>query len=243
MKISFFLFIFCLIPQISFAEIQLGFEGGAVWQLRNDLQRPQVEGATRLSLDEIDKGPERFYRIEAYYRPKSNHGFRALYAPFALEVTDTPSDSIRYNNQDFSAGEEVTYRYMFNSYRLTYYYAFWGHGESQFNVGFTAKIRDAETRLTQGQITTSYDNVGFVPLLYLEYQTAINSDWFFHFNFDGLAGGPGRAFDFAFKLRRKINNWGMLGIGTRTLEGGADNEKIYNFSLLQYALIEFVAAF
>jgi hypothetical protein len=235
--------ILSLFPFLTHAEFQFGIEGGAVWQLRNDLQRPQVEGATRLALDEIDKGPESFYRLEAYYRPNSNHGFRALYAPFALEVTDTPSQVIRYNDQDFVAGEEVTYRYMFNSYRLTYYYAFWGHGESQFNVGFTAKIRDAETRLTQGSTVTSYDNVGFVPLLYIEYQKAINSNWFFHFNFDGLAGGPGRAFDFSFKLRRKVNDWGMLGIGTRTLEGGADNEKIYNFSLLQYALIEFVAVF
>lgn len=225
------------------ASVQIGIEGGAVWQLRNDLQRPQVEGATRVSLDEIDQGPESYYRIEAYYRTSSNHAFRALYAPFELEVSNTPTSSIRYNDQDFNAGEPVTYLFKFNSYRLTYYYAFWGHGESQFNLGFTAKVRDAETRLTQGTTETVYDNVGFVPLLYLEYQTPIGSNWMFHFNFDGLAGGPGRAFDFAFKLRRKLGQSSTLGIGTRTLEGGADNEKIYSFSFFQYAFLEFTSNF
>ena len=103
------LLIFLFFPFSLLASIQLGVEGGFVWQLRNDLQRPQVEGATRVALDEIDKGPEPFYRVEAYYRGSPNHGFRALYAPFELEVKNTPSSTIRYNNQDFSQGQEVSY--------------------------------------------------------------------------------------------------------------------------------------
>jgi hypothetical protein len=227
------------------ADIQLGFEGGGVWQLRNDLQRPQNTTATRLALDEIDSGPFSYYRVEAYIRPSDKHGFRFLYAPLTIEVKNTPTSAIRYNEQSFVAGSEVKYTYQFNSYRLTYFYALNGQSEKQFNIGFTAKIRDAETKLSQeaSSSQTSYDNVGFVPLLFLEYQRPVFSHWLFHFSFDGLAGGPGRAFDFAFKLRRKLGSLGQIGFGYRVLEGGVDNDKVYNFALLSFALVEWVVSF
>lgn len=225
------------------ASIKLSLEGGQVWQWRNDLQRPQNSSATRLALDEIDQGPKPYYRVELFLRPNSKHGFRLLYAPLSIEVKNTPESAIRYNGEDYIAGEEVTYFYQFNSYRLTYFYAFRGHGDQQFNLGFTGKIRDAETRLTQGNRVSSYDNVGFVPLLYLGYQTPISPNWLFHFSFDGLAGGPGRAFDFTFKLRRKLGKVSSFGIGTRTLEGGVDNDKVYNFSWLQYGLLDLTIGF
>ena len=228
-------------PSIALARlIDLQIEGGGVWQHRNDLQIPSNSQGTRFALDQYDSGPSPFYRLEGFYRFSKNHGLRALYAPFEVDLQNTPQNSVKFNGRTFNANQPIDFTYQFNSYRLTYFYAFWGHGDEQLNLGFTGKIRDADTRLTQNGQTTNYDNVGFVPLLYFEYQKLLGKNWFFHFNLDGLAGGPGRAFDFAFKLRRKIGNIGMLGIGTRVLDGGADNEKVFSFALFQYAVLEFV---
>lgn len=216
----------------------LVLESGVAWQTRNDVQIPNSASGTRFALDEADSGPFWFYRTEIFYRPAKNHGFRALYAPFEIQVQNTPASSITFDGTTFNAGESTTYDYKFNSYRLTYFYAFRGHGDSQLNVGFTAKIRDADVRLTQGARTENYDNVGFVPLFYFEYQEVISGNWLFHLSFDGLAGGPGRAFDVSLKLRRKFADWGFASIGTRFLEGGADNDKVYSFSLINYALVD-----
>ncbi|MBC76041.1 MAG: hypothetical protein CME64_08485 [Halobacteriovoraceae bacterium] len=224
-------------------KFQISVEAGQVWQLRNDLQIPNDDAGTRIELDEIDQGPEGFYRLEGYYRPAKNYGFRVLYAPLTLKLSNTPDSSVNFNDRTFSAGSEIDYEFKFNSYRLTWFYAFWGHGDEQFNLGFTGKIRDADTKLSQGSTSTNYDNVGFVPLLYLEYLKPLSDKWSFHFSFDGLAGGPGRAFDFAFKLRRDFDKYGALGAGLRTLEGGADNDKVYSFAFFQYALLEWSIGF
>ena len=53
----------------------------------------------------------------------------------------------------------------FNSYRFSYIYALRGFGKDQINVGFTAKVRDAETRFSQPGIVSSYDNIGFCAVV------------------------------------------------------------------------------
>ncbi len=189
-------------------KFQIGLETGAFWQIRNDLQRPQNTSNSLIKLDEIDSEPELFYRLESYFYATEKHAFRFLYAPLSIELKNRPTEVLVLNDQTFASGEEISFLYRFNSYRLTYFYSIYRTQEKQLNIGFTAKIRDAKTELRQGNRSTSFDNLGFVPLLYFEYLEPIFSNWFFHFNFDGLAGGPGRAFDFSFKLRRK---WQDLG--------------------------------
>ena len=65
---------------------------------------------------------------------------------------------------------------------------------NKFLSGFTAKIRDAEIRLTAVNITDKKDDFGFVPLLNLYAEYNFNN-WAAFFEGDGLAGEPGRAFD------------------------------------------------
>ncbi len=225
------------------SEVEVMVEGGGVWQYRNDLQIPPTTQGSRVALDQVDSGPFSFYRLEGYWRFAKNHGARVVYAPFKITLNNRPTNDIEFNGQSFSAGEETEYTYQFNSYRLTYFYAFWGHGDDQLNVGFTAKIRDADTIISQAGQKQNYDNVGFVPLLYIEYQKKLGGDWLFHTSFDGLAGGPGRAFDWSFKLRRKISKLATVGLGTRFLEGGADNDKVFSFSLFHYALADIIFHF
>lgn len=224
-------------------SVDLMLEGGAVWQYRNDLQIPPNTQGTRLALDQIDDGPFGYYRAEVFWRYSKNHGARLVYAPFKVTLNNRPSQSIDFNGQSFSSGLDTEYTFQFNSYRLTYFYALWGHGEDQLNIGFTAKIRDADTIISQGGVSRNYDNVGFVPLIYLEYQKSLESNWLFHTSLDGLAGGPGRAFDWAIKFRKKISDLATLGIGTRFLDGGADNDEVFTFALFQYYTAEVIFHF
>jgi hypothetical protein len=227
---------YCFHAQASFT---INVEAGALWQNRNDVQIPPDTLGTRVELDRFGEGPFAYSRIEAFYRPLKNHGFRFLIAPFSVNVSGQPAQNIQFNGTTFAANTPTDFTYTFNSYRATWFYAFWGHGDDQLNLGFTAKIRQAETRFQQGALSSTYDNVGFVPLVYFEYQKALSPHWRLNFSMDGLAGGPGRAFDVALKIRRQMSESTHLGIGYRTLEGGADNDEVFTFSWFNYALVDF----
>ena len=76
-----------------------------------------------------------------------------------------------------------------------------------------------------------------MPLLYLGANWEFAEQWKLIWDFEGLAGGPGRAFDIALKLQYDFNDHWGLNAGYRTLEGGADVESVYNFAWLHYAVI------
>jgi hypothetical protein len=58
--------------------------------------------------------------------------------------------------------------------------------------------------------------------------------WAAILDFDGLAGGPGSAFDVAIKLRYDLIDRWIFGAGYRTLERGADNIEVHNFVWFNY---------
>jgi hypothetical protein len=78
--------------------------------------------------------------------------------------------------------------------------------------------------------------LGFVPLIYLRANRRFAGNWHLIFDFEGLAGGPGRAFDTAHKLHFAIYDRWDLSADYRTFEGGADVESVYNFALLPNAV-------
>ena len=52
-----------------------------------------------------------------------------------------------------------------------------------------------------------------------------------------FAGGPGRAFDAAIKFQYDLTDRWRIGPGYRTLEGGVDNDTVYNIAWFHYAFI------
>ena len=54
---------------------------------------------------------------------------------------------------------------------------------------------------------------------------------------DGLASPQGRALDLGLLARYDINDAWYLAGGYRTLEGGADNDSVYNFAWFNYAVL------
>ena len=82
-----------------------------------------------------------------------------------------------------------------------------------------------------------------VPLLSFAAHYRFADRWRLIFDFEGLAGGPGRALDVALKLGYDFNEkWGLTA-GYRTVEGGADIEEVYNFAWFQYAVVSGVFRF
>ena len=223
-------------------KFDLIIETGAVWQTRNDTQIPPDSG-TRFKINEFNDGPFTHSRIEAYYRLEDQHALRFVYAPFDIEVTGRADKTVVFNGQSFSSAEDLTVNYKFNSYRVSYLYGFNGFADNQINIGFTGKIRDAKTTFTQGEVSSSYSNVGFVPLLYFEYQTSLDPNWHVNLTLDAAAAPQGRAIDAALKFRRKLGENVSAGLGFRTLEGGADNDKVYTFSWFNYALLDLKVGF
>jgi hypothetical protein len=217
------------------SESFIQVEGALLYQGRNDQRIPGNTG-TSLSLDEFDRGPFDAFRVYVGKTWNNRHEFRLLYAPLKVEVTGRLNQNTNFNGTIFSPGEVIAL-YKFNSYRLTYAYQLEPVGEWILKLGGTAKIRDAEVALTQGNLSSSKKSVGLVPLLNFQATKKINETTKFRFDFDGLAAPQGRAFDVALFLERELlAHFSLLG-GYRMVEGGADNDRVYNMAWFHFATI------
>jgi hypothetical protein len=215
---------------------QFDLAAGAAWQNRNDVRIPGDTG-TQFSLkDLVGSGPYPSIRFEAFYNIKGPHGLRLMLAPFEYTETGTLPYDVFFVDKTFIAGASTEAKYKFNSYRLTYRYRFFRNDRWQWYVGGTLKVRDAEIALTQGTQFANDTDVGVVPLLYLYGDYNINNKWNFVFDMDGLASPQGRAFDLGLKLTYDLSDQWYLGGSYRLLEGGADNDTVYNFAWFNYLL-------
>lgn len=216
---------------------QFELAAGAAWQNRNDVRIPG-NGGTQFSLEDLaGSGPYPSLRFEGFYNIKGPHGLRLLLAPFEYTESGVLPYDVLFVDRTFSAGVNTEAKYKFNSYRLTYRYKFFVNDRWQWHVGGTLKVRDAEIALTQGAQFANDTDVGVVPLLYLYGDYQMNSRWHFAFDMDGLASPQGRAIDLGLKLSYDISRQWFVGGSYRLLEGGADNDSVYNFAWFNYLLL------
>lgn len=217
---------------------QLELEGGPVWQSRNRVQIPNDETGTRFSLlDVVGEGAWPAIRLYATWNLDDRHGIRALLAPLSVTESGALEAPVSFAGGDFDEASPVRATYRFNSWRVGYRYRAVRRPDLSFWVGFTAKLRDAEIRLEQGDVVARDTDLGFVPLLHLAADWSVTERTHVLFDFDGLAGGPGRAFDTAVKLGYEVGSRWMISGGYRTLEGGADVDSVYNFAWLHYGAL------
>lgn len=232
------LYIFSILLFLSVAKASDSFiqvEGALLYQGRNEQGIPGNTG-TKFSIREFDQGPFDAFRIYVGKMWNNRHEVRFLYAPLKIETKGQLNQSVNFNGKTFVPGE-VSAVYKFNSYRLTYSYQFEPINSWVLKLGGTVKVRDAEVALTQVNQSSSKKNIGFVPLLNFQAENQLNESWKFRFDFDGLAAPQGRAFDVALFLERKLaSHFSLLG-GYRMLEGGADNDSVYNMAWFHYATI------
>lgn len=231
----FFLFLFLNFNLHAKSDSFLQLEGALVYQTRND-QRIPSNGGTQFDLSDFDQGPFEALRLYVGKIFNDRHEVRLLYAPLEIDITANLPGTVFFNGTTFNAGTADAF-YQFNSYRLTYAYHFEPTHTWQLALGGTAKIRDAEVRLSQNGIVSSKKNTGFVPLLNFQALRHLGDDWNFRFDFEGLAAPQGRAVDTALLFEYKLQKHFSVLAGYRMVEGGADNDEVYNFAWLHYATI------
>jgi hypothetical protein len=168
---------------------------------------------------------------------RERHGLKFVIAPLRITGSGAFDKTVSFAGSTFTAGESTDGSYKFDTYRLTYRYLFVKKTTWRLRAGGTALLRDAEIQLQQNSVKASDSNVGVVPLLSLAAEWSFMDRWEAILDFDGLAGGPGRAFDVAIKLQYDLTDRWRIGAGYRTLEGGVDNDTVYNFAWLHYAFI------
>jgi hypothetical protein len=212
----------------------LDIEGGGAFAGYNDVQIPR-DGGTRFSLTEdLSTDPAPFVRMRAGVRLGEKHHLSAFAAPLRLSAAGETARPIDFEGTRFPGGSALDATYRFDSYRLTYRYRAYASTPWQAWVGLTAKIRDAEIRLSGNGLSATKANTGFVPLLSFAVRWMWSERLCGILEGDALAGGPGRAEDvFAgvgFFAAPRVTIRG----GYRILEGGADVEEVYNFALIHY---------
>jgi hypothetical protein len=214
---------------------RLDLEGGGVFSGYNDIAIPGDTG-TRFSLSkDFTTDPGFFYRLRLTWRLGARHSLSVLYAPLKLSASGTSKFPIRFFGADFPAGAAVSGTFMFNSYRLTYRYEIVNTDDWKVGLGFTAKIRDAAIGLEGGGLAAKKTNVGFVPLLNARIERRLSPKFSLLLEADALAAPQGRAEDVLFAALYRISPSLTLKAGYRFVEGGANNDEVYNFTFIHYA--------
>lgn len=214
----------------------IGIEFGPVSFSRNDVRIPGNTGTEFDMTTLTGSGPDAYVRIDGDWNINRRHGFRVVLAPLEVSGTGNLEQDTDFDGTTFPAGPtEGTYK--FSTYKLTYRYTFHDGANWRWRVGFTGLIRDAKIELKQPGLSRKDTNVGFVPLLHLYGEWAFAERWGLVLDFDGLAGGPGRAIDAAIKVTFDVDDHWRIGGGYRTIEGGADTDSVYNFAWLHYGVL------
>jgi hypothetical protein len=209
-------------------------EAGYVIPGYNDVAIPGDTG-TRLSLtDDLSADRTAAYRIRVGRTLAERHWIAFLAAPLTAKSEGTPEGDVDYNGAFFPGGERLDATFRFDSYRLVYRYRIIDSPAWRIDLGGAAKIRDAAIRLEGSGVASEKKNTGFVPLL--SFAVAWKPADRLRLLADGeaLAAPQGRAEDVLFAVRYEVDRRVALSAGYRFLEGGADNDEVYTFSLFHY---------
>ena len=226
------------------SRFSLELELGPTWQSRNTVQIPNTDAGTRFSLQQlVGSGPWAAGRITFTWNIKPRHSLRLVAAPLSYTESGIFDETVDFAGATYEEGIPTEATYQFNSWRLGYRWRFKDGERWTMWLGFSAKVRDAKIALAQGDTSSEDTDVGLVPLLSFAAHYRFADRWRLIFDFEGLAGGPGRALHVALKVGYDFNEkWGLTA-GYRTVEGGADIEEVYNFAWFQYAVVSGVFRF
>ena len=218
-------------------QFSFDLETGAVGTGYNNVRIPGDQGTLFSLKDDLISKTEIFFRLRVNYTIKNRHTFSLLYAPLATVSKGNLPYEIFFEGVTFPANSDLTGTYKFNSYRLTYRYEIVLKPKFEFGLGFTAKIRDAEISLASAGMESEKTNVGFVPIINFRILWKPYEKFGILLEGDALAAPQGRAEDVLIAATYKVSDRLGLKAGYRILEGGADNDEVYNFALFNYASV------
>lgn len=212
---------------------EFDIESGSVFSGYNDVRIPG-KGGTLFSLSEdLTTDPSFFSRVRIT-RSFGRHSLSLLAAPLRLEAEGTFDEPVVYQGSVFPAGVPVKGTYRFDSWRLTWRYLVVQKPGFDAALGFTAKIRDAEIGLSSTGLSETKSNVGFVPILNFRFCWKPSGRLNGLLEGDALAAPQGRAEDVFAGMLLAVHPKLKVKAGYRILEGGADNDEVYTFSLFHY---------
>lgn len=217
------------------SQVFLDAESGVVFSGYNDVRIPGDQGTLFSLSEELDASPKVFYRIRAGYTFGTRHNLSVLYAPLEVKSDGSLPRDLTFEGVIFRANTPLEGTYKFNSYRLTYRYDIVERPKFEFGLGFTAKIRDAKVAIYSAGNESIKTNVGFVPIINFHGEWKASEKLSFLVDGDALAAPQGRAEDVLIAMQYMVSEKIGIKAGYRILEGGADNDEVYNFSLFNYA--------
>jgi hypothetical protein len=216
--------------------LEVDVEVGAVLASRNDARIPGAGGTSFSLVDDLATSAAPVFRLRAGYRLGDRHLVTALYAPLQLNARGSLDRELAFAGGTYPAGTPLLAVYRFDSYRLTYRYSFVRRPDLEIAAGVTAKIRDAEISV-YGAEARRKTNTGLVPLANLHIAWRPDGGRFgVVLEADALAAPQGRAEDVLIAATWAVRDDLGLRLGYRTVEGGADNDEVYNFAWLHYAV-------
>jgi hypothetical protein len=218
------------------ARYRLWVEAGPVWQGRNNVQIPNDANGTRFSIeDAVGSGPFPSVRADLSWRLKERQELRFLVAPLSFEEDGVLPGTTKFNGATFAGGTATAFKYQFNSYRITWRYTVYDQAGWVVKLGVTGNVRDAEIALKQGGVQSSKTNTGFVPLLHANAERQLGERWRLILDLDGLGAPQGRAIDFSVQAGYDFSPRFTVAAGWRVIDGGGDNDDVYNFARFDFA--------
>jgi hypothetical protein len=215
----------------------LDLESGGVFPGYCDVRIPGDSGTLFSLTDDLSTDSSFFFRLRAGLRFHPRHTVFVLFAPLTLDGAGRLGYPLEYNGVTFPANTPLESLYRFNSYRLSWRYGIKEGERLRIGLGLTAKIRDAFIEISGGGQTTRNSNLGGVPLLNFFLEWHFSPVLRLLLEGDAAAAPQGRAEDVQLALvYQKSDKW-AIRMGYRILEGGADNDKVYNFALFNYFLV------
>jgi hypothetical protein len=233
--------ILALLPAAASAEpgaVQpwLDLETGAIWASKNDVRIPGDSGTLfSMAGGDFQTATAPYVRLQVGGR-LGRHALSATFAPVRLKGNGTSGNTILFKDQVFTASADTTASYKFDTYRLTYRYAFVSTPRWEVALGATALLRDAEVKLSQPGRSSAEKNVGVVPLLSFRLAVGLAGPLRLALDGDALAAKQGRAEDVALGLEFDGGDL-TFRAGYRVIEGGSDTAKVYNFAWLNHAMV------
>lgn len=219
---------------------QFDIESGAAINGYNDVRIPGDRGTYFSLTEDLESDPYLFWRMRITRELGDRHYLSLLAAPLRFKSRGSLDWDVLFVDKVFDAGDDLTGRYRFDSYRLTYRYRLHKSEKLTAGIGLTAKIRDAEISLEDADQKASKKNTGFVPLVNFRFQWRFNSNLGILAEGDALAAPQGRAEDILLALAGDIDDNLRIKVGYRFLEGGADNDEVYTFALVHYLVVGIV---
>ena len=227
-----FLILTFSLNQSVIAQALVDVETGSVMTGYNDIRIPGDLGTLFSLKDDLKSKTKIFYRLRASYTLQSRHTVSLLYAPLEIKSAGRVPNKISFNGVLFDANTDIKSIYKFNSYRFTYRYHLISQTKIILDLGFTAKIRDANVHLYSTKQTTESTSIEFVPIINFNFNWNINEAWDLHLNGDALVTPQGRAGDIQLAITYQCSDPINIRMGYRILEEGTDTATALSYSTM-----------